>query len=870
MDAVAATRHAPRQLPLGLALAPAVEDAAFGLCQDALGLPAVADPVVAYRLVLHLLYERLARALVPVPPWTHPDPAYDALRHALAEPADRAAREILAVAGPAAPDAPDALWTEFAGLYAPLLDRQPWRDPASGLLRMGSAVGGERKDSGSYYTPDFLVDCLLDSALEPVLARAAAAPDPVAAVLALRVCDPSCGSGQFLLGAARRLARHAPIADVVAGCLYGVDTDATAVEICRVALCLEAGDPALHEALERRIRRGNSLIGATAALEASGIPDAAYTPLAGDDPAVCKTLENAKRGLEKTERGPLEGRDLDAWCAEFVRPRTALEPAPGEVSRLAAEFGFFHWDLEFPDIHARGGFDVLLGNPPWERIKLQEKEWFALRAPDIAAARNAAQRGSRIAALAAAAPDLLAAFQAACRRAEAESHFLRNSGRFPLCGRGDVNAYTVFAETFRALLHPRGRAGFIVPAGLATDYTSRDFFRTLMNEGSLASFLVFENRRGLFPAVDSRVQFALVTLTGRAEPAATTDFLFYAHQVADLADHGRRIDLSAADLALLNPDTRTCPVFRTRREADLVRAIYRRVPVFIREVPRANPWEASFCRMFDMANDSGRFHPTGAAPAERGAPRIAGGDTADSLPLYEAKLLHQFDHRWATFEAGNPRLVRHSEKADPHFRIAPRYRVPAADVAARLGDRPDWLLAFRDIARATDERTAMAAVLPLVAVSHHAPLLRTEAPAPLQACLVANVNAMALDFVARTKVGGTHLTFFIVKQLPILPPDAYSPADIREIARRVVELVYTSPDLAPFARACGFDGPPFRWDAGRRFQLRCELDARYFQLYGLSAAEAADILDAFPILRRKDIAAHGEYLTRRRILELLD
>lgn len=884
-----------RQLPLGVTVAPLLEEAAIRLCQEAAAARPNHDLTEIYRLVLHLLYERLAGEIAgPVArsTWSHPSGGhYAALRRDLAELTDRAARKIAAALERV--PTPTARWEELAETYARLLDFQPWRAPGDGELRLGSAIGGERKQIGSYYTPAELVECLLDSALEPLLERAAADSDPKSAVLALRVCDPSCGSGQFLVGAARRMARFAPLPDVVARCLYGVDADPTAVEICRVALLLETGPgPRVQEtlaALEAHVRHGNSLIGATREQVAAGIPDEAYEPLTGDDPAVCRAL---KRRNREQEAAP----DLtaDAWCAAFVWHKTPGGlPAPtsadpgrspearAEIARLAGEFGFFHWDLAFPEIHARGGFDVMLGNPPWERFKLQEKEWFALRAPEIAGARNAAHRQAGIAALAHSEPDLCAAFRAACRHAEAESHFLRHSGRFPLCGRGDVNAYTVFAETFRALLHPSGRAGFIVPAGIATDHTSRDFFRTLMDEGQLASLLVFENRRGLFPAVDSRVQFALVTLRGTAEPASRADFVFYAQRIEDLADRSRRIDLSAEDLALLNPNTRTCPVFRTRREAEIVRSIYHRVPVLIRErqgLPPENPWRVSFCRMFDMASDSGLFEIARPAGGRTPGPGLFSraddpdgrGPRDESLPLYEAKLLHQFDHRWATFEGGALRPVRAAEKADPDYRIAPRYHVSRAAVVGRLGGEVGWLLAFRDIARATDERTAIATVLPLSAVSHHAPLLRTDLPAPLQACLLANFNSLVLDFVARTKVGGTHLTFFIVKQLPVLPPRAYSPVLVREIADRVAELVYTSPDLAPFARACGHDGPPYPWDDARRFQLRCELDALFFRLYGLSRDEVADVLDTFAVLRRKEMASFGEFRTRRAILEMLE
>ncbi len=770
-----------------------------------------------------------------------------------------------------------ATWNGLADRYAPLLGLRPVI--AAGTVAFGTALGGERKESGSYYTPEDLVAAVLDSALDPLLAEAQADPDPAGAILALRICDPACGSGQFLVAAARRLAAalarvrgasfRDALRDVIGACLFGVDSDATAVLICRITLWLEAADFTLP--LEARIREGNGLIGAPVALLEPGIPDVAYSPIDGDDPEVCKALRRANREAPPGRIDPGNRHAADAWCAAFVWPKRAdAPPAPttatlraggrhsaataAEIGRLARQFGFFHWHLEFPD--GSGGFDAVIGNPPWERFKLQDKEWFAARHAGVAGARNAAHRDRAIAELARTAPGLHAAFREACRTAAAESHFVRHSGRFPLCGKGDVNTYALFAEAFRDLLRPEGRAGFIVPSGIATDHHTREFFGALMRDRSLVSLFDFENRKGLFPAVDRRVKFALVTLTGRARPALQAEFLFFAHAAADIADPSRRVALSADDLALLNPNSGTCPIFRSAAEAAIVRDMHRRAPVFIREGAAGhNPWGATFCRMFDMANDSGRFRTDA---------------SADLLPLYEAKLLHQFDHRWATFEGGDLRLVTPPEKADPAFGVTPRYWVERRAVAERLGHEPGWLFAFRDIARSTDERTAMAAILPLAAVSHHAPLLSLDRPAAEQACLLANFNSLALDYVARTKVGGTHLTFFIVKQLPLLLPDAYEPELQAWIGARALELTFTTEDLRPFATACGHAGPPFGWDPERRFELRCELDAAFFRLYGLGRREIPAILATFPILMRKDMARYGYYRTQEAILASCD
>ena len=204
-------------------------------------------------------------------------------------------------------------------------------------------------------------------------------------------------------------------------------------------------------------------------------------------------------------------------------------------------------------------------------------------------------------------------------------------------------------------------------------------------------------------------------------------------------------------------------------------------------------------------------------------------------------------------------------------------------LATRGWDR-GWLLGWRDITNATNERTVIAGVVPRVGVGNNFPLMfpDEQIEPKLSAALVGNLSALAFDFVARHKVGGTHLNFFVIKQLPILPPSAYTPADLDFIVPRVLELTYTAEDLRPWAEDLGFTGDPFPWDPDRRRQLRAELDAWYARLYGLTRDELRYILDpadvegedypseTFRVLKKKECDTFGEYSTRRLVLEAWD
>jgi len=979
---------------------------------------------------------------------------------------------------------------ELGSVYESLLELVPVVDlPARifgfvGLTQEGRTEGNARKTTGSYYTPDSLVQELLDSALEPVIAQKLAAKpqDPVGAILSISVVDPACGSGHFLLAAARRIAeklaevravegavtpkdyRHA-LREVIARCIHGVDRNPMALELARTALWLEGYEPGQPLSfLDHHLICGDALLGLMdfQSLKA-GIPADAFKPLTGDDKDACRALATTNRSalrafaqrrttpdffrekdtrdllreletLEKLpETNPLEvevkaaqyttflqhARDsrlaqaADLVVGAFLAPKSAeaaelcpttqtladllfprdASPVLGEVvahaRHLCRDARVMHWPLAFAGVFGRGGFDCVLGNPPWERIKLLEQEFFASRHSAIATAPNAAARQRLIRDLATGSENdlrLLREFEEAKRLTEAASTFMHVSfdqgGRFPLTGKGDVNTYALFAETITALTHRLGRAGFIVPTGIATDDSTKTFFQSLVSNGRLHQLVSFYEVRLWFPATEERKPFCLLTIAD----SESAQFIYDVDAIATLGVHEKWFSLTPKDFSLLNPNTGTLSTFRSKADAELTKAIYRRVPVLIREaregVPELNPWRISFSRMIDMSNDSALFLD------ER---------SASSLPLYEGKMIHQFDHRAGHYRnrARNSKgeLVTeestHIEKSDPDYETTPRYWVEERHVLSRiarvprcitrawdeqandalqqawavwivsadendelaelrglaglrervieLGGRhfhslsadheswlnsrdsaeaknwpqltadelevvrnspdllsathalldrrsPRWLMGWRDITNAAAERTVIATVMPRVGVGNNMPLMLFDSQLPpmLYGALLANLGSLVLDFVARHKVGGTHLNYFIYKQLPILPPSSFTQADIRYVVSRVLELTYTSHDLAPWAADLGYTGRPFTFEPARRAQLRAELDAYYANLYGLTRDELRYILDpadthgsdypteTFRVLKQNEIAEFGEYRTRRLVLAAWD
>jgi N-6 DNA Methylase len=866
---------------------------------------------------------------------------------------------------------------ELGSVYESLLERHPRINLDLGSFELATVSGNERKTTGSYYTPTSLIGSLLDSALDPVLDEATRQAGAEAAILAMRIVDPACGSGHFLIAAAHRTARrlasvrsgdeepspeqvrHA-LRDVIGHCVYGVDVNPMAVELCKVSLWIEAIDPGRPLSfLDQHIQVGHSLIGATLELLAAGIPDDAYNPIEGDNKPYAASLKKRNKSEREGQTSFLFGEEeasslraplvkglatldglgdesivqlrekerrysafiaspeakraklaADTWCSAFVSPKRPEEPTitaelcrrmaadpngvPARmrerIQELASKYHFFHWELAFASVfHGGGGFDVVVGNPPWERVKLQEQEFFAVRDPNIAFATGA-KRKELIARLPETDPALGREFKEEANRSESVSHFLRASGRFPLCGRGDINTYSVFAEGMRSLIAPAGRAGIIVPTGIATEDTTKDFFAALVEDRSLVCLFDFENREKLFPEVHSGMKFCLLTMAGPQRPVSHAEFVFFAHRVEDLADEDRRFRLVAEDFRLLNPNTRTCPIFRTRRDAEITTRIYDRVPVLMnRTVDAGNPWAISFLRMFDMTNDSELFRTRAELVADGWElnGNIFRRDTEAYLPLYEGKMFQSLDHRAADIVTSATALIRQGQSVEfsevDHINVSrlpiPRMWVAQHDVAARLRKAGELssLLVFRNVTSPTNERTIVTCLLPVVAVGHSAPILLTANGSSFIQ-LVSSLSSFVVDFVARCKINGINLTFFIVEQLPILPPAFFvgpAPWDLSTtveqwISPRIAELSCTASDMTPLARKLGFLEAPFTWDDSRREVMRAELDAAFFHLYGLNREDAAYVLDTFPIVKRADERAHGEYRTKRLILERFD
>jgi hypothetical protein len=868
---------------------------------------------------------------------------------------------------------------ELGSVYESLLELRPELNLDAPSFGLTTASGHERKTSGTYYTPTSLIDCLLDAALEPVLDEAVLKPDSEAAILKLKVVDPACGSGHFLIAAAHRIAKRLAVArtgdeepspeairkalrDVIGHCIYGVDVNPMAVELCKVNLWIEALDPGKPLSfLEHRIQAGNSLLGAVPALMDQGIPDAAFNPVEGDSTEACikwrkvnkseraawqkkqgwlgfdaplgwlmnyatgvaaldSVGDDAISGIREKERryaeavhssDYLDGKFLaDSWCAAFVWKKDSLTEFPiseqvyreieknptafyhnkqtmsNEVRRLARQYGFFHWHLAFPDVFrptgtveeaenrlAAGerGFDLVLGNPPWDTLSPDQREFFGKWVHGLRSMAPEDQRVEIERLLADA--NIAAQWADHCRTLFALVHFLKHSGVFTLfapgnLGKGDFNIYRMFVETALRRVRVGGFAAQVVPAGLYGGANASAIRKFMFDENRFTVLVGCENKGSVFfPGVHPQTWFAIYAVQrgGRTEKFHVTFGVDSTEKaVRALSD---AMELEADLTRQLALDTYAIPDLRNVSELTTSRKMYAACPAF-GDKTLGKPVRR-YSRELDMGSDRDLFTTDPAG-----------------LPVYEGRMISHFDHRAKTYQSGhgNSAMWIEREFGDPAKVVMPQWRVLRENIPSKLGDRCEhYRVGFGDVANPRNERSFIATLIPPgVICGHKVPTFTFDAGyewAYLPWLAVA--NSFAMDWLARCRLSAPTLSYTLLDSLPF-PRLRLSDAFVRAAAPTVLRLVCTSSEMTPFWNQMAQHGfvelvqndsvpssaltaPPARALA------RAELDAMVaLHVFRLTRSELSALMDPFDVLRRREEKAFGEYRIKRVILEIYD
>lgn len=930
---------------------------------------------------------------------------------------------------------------EFGSVYEGILEMRPFVQPsvAPADWLFGFVGGLDRQSTSSYYTRPDLVQNLIRTTLEPVIreriAKLSTPEEKVKSLLSMKVCDAASGSGHIVLAMARTIAWYIcsirtgednpasqdyrqALREVIQKCVYAVDYNPDAVELCKVVLWIEgycAGKPLSF--LDHHIRCGNSVVGVTD-LDTllAGVPKEAFSAVDKDTKKKIINLNKAalqdvslvqsghsqgfnvslftqdftiqsidseqvglaskvreinslpenslleqltkQRRWEELMQSPrveclrracdvytyayykqFKAEDLDSHVdasgtfTAFNVPYTRtvyqalqeikyLDDNDGivdaqrlpdnfraEVAIAAKRHSFFHWCVEFPEVFAYdGGFDVMCGNPPWDKLQMEEEKWFAGKDEDIVNAANQSARKKKIEALAVSNPMLYEEFIAAGNAISSQSSFVKNSNRFPLTAVGKLELSSLFAEL--CLQFSKEAWGLVLPTGIAVNDSNKAFFSKLIDENRLVSLYDFENREALFD-IHRMFKFCLLTAGKPQDKSRTVSGGFYLTRLDHLLDPRRIYTLQTSDFARLNPNTKTCPVFRTSRDAALTAKIYRHSTILLNEQTGENPWNVKFGSMFNMSTDSHLFR-TYAQLTEAGATYQAPNFTHEGetyVPLYEGKMIWHYNHHYGTWPTSGERpnvidTPSIAELANPDASIIPWYWVPLTAVQDQLikvdsqGNvvwewKHKWLFAFRDIARAADARTMINSFVPCTALNNKIPSLYVDDGIDAAILLSGLLSSIIFDYAVRQKVGGTSMNFFYVKQFPVLAPEQI-PAPMQwQIVKRVAELCYFNHDLDGWAEELWEEmnkeqraelpqlgnKQPWIFNPDRRALLQAELDAIFAHLYGLTTEDLRYILDpedvcgegcineTFRVLKDNEIRQYGEYRTKRLVLD---
>ena len=739
-----------------------------------------------------------------------------------------------------------------------------------------------RKKQGSYYTPQVIVRYIVDNSLgrylygtqngkpdgEPVKDETRKTSQDIRE---LRVLDSACGSGSFLIYAyyvladfyeseTQRIQQEAEeqrqklvtggmtspldlqiqltpytaelerIRDyprlILETHLYGVDLDPQAAEIAVVNLMMRAMErrhrqKRLPLILNQNVKVGNSLIGVH-----PGDPQLSqYTQELAE-------IRRLRLAQVTTPNGPQHDQVIQELEARSLALKEILDTAFADHFSDLDRVRPFHWGIEFSEVFYdksgqpldSPGFTVIFGNPPWEIIKPDLREFYAQFDARIESQLNRRQVEERITELRAEDPRREQLWQAQTRLIEENAAFYRQSGDYTRQGRGDTATHKLFIERMYNLLRNSGRLGYIVPSGIYTDLGTQDLREMFLNEGHIQYVFSFSNERFFFPGVDHRFKFALIG----AQKGVSSDGFWAAFRFnprvavapdelpAFLADELNLVYVRRKSLEKFSPHSLSLMEFQTKNDYEIVEKIYGEWQTFGDEIE--STWNAKFTREFDMTNDRALF------TNKRG------------LPLYEGKMIHQFDAYFA----------------EPSYWVNEEAAIDRLQNKTALGYL-QYRLAFRDIASSTNERTLISAILPRkVFCNNKTPLIEptdTDHREQIILFLSGLLNSLALDFIIRQKVSTT-LNFFYMESLPMPRLTAGDPY-FDAIVPRAARLTCSRPEFADLWREVMGE----EWDTSKgatseseRQQLRNEIDAIVAHLYGLSRDEFDHILGTFPLV----------------------
>ncbi len=599
---------------------------------------------------------------------------------------------------------------------------------------------------------------------------------------------------------------------------------------------------------------------------------------------------------------------FDTWCAlwfwpldhiaEAPGPRTLHAPSPearDTVKAVRDRVRFFHWELEFPDVFTElgAGFSAVVGNPPWEIQKPNSKEFFSNLDPLYRAYGKQEALGVQrrlFEAHEAVEHDWLAyngdfkdrgnfvryaaepfgdgkigghegdvSLGRGAGGTELHRKWRARRGRFvgtsdpahPFRHQGsaDLNTYKMFVEVGHALLQKGGQIGVVVPSGLYTDKGTGELRKLLLDRCAWRWLYGFENRDQIFDIHRSFKFCVCIALKGRTTEAIQAAFM--RHDLEDWAGAVGVLGYPGEAIHRFSPKSLSVLEIRSERDLAVLSKLYANGVLLGDEGP--DGWGIKYAREFDMTNDSELF-PSREVWERRGYKPDSYGrwvrEGERALPLYEGRMIGQFDFSDKGWVGGKGRSAEWRELPWTSKTVEPQYLMGQADwrgaLSSGTGEKARFSgvkLTFMAIGSATNRRSMFAALVRDVPCGNAVPVLQTDAGIVGDLALAAAMNSFAYDFSLRLRLGGLNLNYFVVAETGLLRRQVLSSAVPRIAAGLSFAHPWFAPvwvDAAPSLGRC----PPREWalTPHERLRLRCILDAIVAVLYGLDHDDFAWIL----------------------------
>lgn len=858
---------------------------------------------------------------------------------------------------------------ELGSVYEALLELHPALDIENSDFNLATAAGHERRQTGSYYTPESLVQCLLDTTLDPVIAerlKGKNKADAELTILNLKVCDPACGSGHFLIGAAHRIARHLArvrsgetepspqesrkaLRDVISHCLYGVDINPMSVELCKLALWMEALEPGKPLSfLEHRIKCGNSLLGATPKLITEGIPDSAFDALDGDDKKYCslfrkknksesrqgslfdqsggiwsvardlgkdayqvgqlnsetlediKAQENKYNSLHSSEKYTASKFIADAWCTAFFIDKSGKLEYPitndvfqhlksdskeipdwlkAEIDAISKEYAFFQWHVEFPEVFQlpvdgekptnelmgwSGGFDCVIGNPPWQAMSPDRSQFFGRYIPDFRA-KSEAEQEEAIAILLQD-PAISKDWHTYTRYLYSSVRFMKSSGRYTRfaegnLGKGDFNVYRMFVEH---ALDTGLTAAQVLPGAFATGANTSAIRRYLLSTKRLTALYVFDNiKRQWFDVSVNSLTIYSAGPNPTGKPFAAAFQIGSMEELLNLREN--LIHFSHQEVIDQSPELYSVPSVRNQFDADLTAKLYKAVPRF--GAPVIHYPHRDLLREVDMGIDRGLFN-----------------SEKSGLPIYEGRMIDRYDYRAKQYLTGRGASSKWGTNkfSSPAKTIKSQWNIAIPKIPDKLGDRwKHYRVVYGNIADPSMQRSVVATLVPPNTIcGDTVPTILAPGNSEwVYIVWLAALNSFTFDFIARKQLASKHLTMTLLDSLPLprlnATDDAFLP-----LGKAVIGLQCTGPEMDGYrallrtqldpSKRCIADASPLTTDEARA-EAEAALDALVAKaLFKISRQEYEFILNSFSVIRQNEEKDFGAYKSKERCLAAFD